>query len=207
MNDVPRQPTPKIEAALKLLEESSVFVHLDPRKAGVNVPKWFANEPQLILQIGLNMAIPIPDLKVDEDGIRCTLSFNRSPFYCILPWSAIYALVGEAQNDRPAPSFIWADDVPPELTAQARNARGQRAPQPKRPRPKPALAISPSPDDDSPPSEAKTDPPKAAPALAMSEPLSTGAPASERGKSEPPSVGGAGKKPKRELPPYLRVIK
>ena len=59
-----------------------MFIHLDPRRPDVLVPKGFMGQPQLVLQVGLNMAIPIPDLKIDEGGISCTLSFNRAPFWC-----------------------------------------------------------------------------------------------------------------------------
>src|ERR1700724_3757615 len=84
---------PKKEVALALLERSSVHVHLDPRAEGVVVPAWFKKQPQLVLQIGLNMPVPIPDLRLDEVGMSCTLSFNRAPFFCIGPWSSVYAMV------------------------------------------------------------------------------------------------------------------
>ena len=89
-------------AVLALLEGPSLFVHLDPRRTGVVVPKWFLGQPQLVLQVGLNMPIPIPDLRVDDDGLSCTLSFSRSPFWCNVQWSAIYALVGEDGRGRRA---------------------------------------------------------------------------------------------------------
>ncbi len=89
LSDAPRQSPPKKDVALALLEESSMFIHLDPRRPDVLVPKGFMGQPQLVLQVGLNMAIPIPDLHIDEVGISCTLSFNRAPFWCRIPWSAI----------------------------------------------------------------------------------------------------------------------
>ena len=113
MAETPRRLPPKKEVALALLEGPSVFVHLDPRRPGVVVPKWFMGQPQLVLQVGLNMAIPIPDLKVDDEGVTCTLSFNRAPFWCFLPWSAVYALVGEDGR-----GMIWPNDVPPEVSTQ-----------------------------------------------------------------------------------------
>jgi stringent starvation protein B len=111
------QPTrlpKKKDVALALLEQASVFVHLDPRMDKVFVPPWFKNKPQLVLQIGLNMAIPIPDLEVDDAGLSCTLSFNRSPHHCRIPWNAVFALVGD--NGR---GMVWPDDVPPEVAAEA----------------------------------------------------------------------------------------
>src|SRR5262249_44213542 len=84
------------------------------------VPKWFMNQPQLVLQVGRHMAIPIPDLEINDTGISCTLSFSRSPFWCRIPWSAVYALVGEDGR-----GGAWADDVPPEIQ------QGEQGPRPK----------------------------------------------------------------------------
>ena len=114
MTDHTRPLPPKKEIALALLKGGpSMFVHLDPRRTGVIVPKWFTGQPQLILQLGLNMPIPIPDFKLDDECMSCTLSFNRAPFWCRLPWSAVYALVGEDGR-----GGVWADDVPPEIQLQ-----------------------------------------------------------------------------------------
>ncbi|MEY4547826.1 MAG: hypothetical protein RL685_4021 [Pseudomonadota bacterium] len=117
-------PLPSKKAvALDLLERTSLFVHLDPRRPGVIVPLAFAKQPQLVLQVGLNMAISIPDLEVGETGISCTLSFNRRPHFCRLPWSAIYALIGQEGG-----GMVWPEDVPPEVVAQQRSAAKKEAP-------------------------------------------------------------------------------
>lgn len=121
-------PLPRKQAvALDLLERTSVFVHLDPRRPGVIVPQGFLKQPQLVLQIGLNMAIAIPDLEVGDDGISCTLSFNKRPHFCRLPWSSIYALIGESGG-----GMVWPEDVPPEVVSQQRAAAKKEA-KPKRP--------------------------------------------------------------------------
>ncbi len=104
---------PKKEVALALLERSNVDVYLDPRAKGVVVPPQFRKEPRLILKIGLNMPVPIPDLRVDDDSMSCTLSFNRSPFYCVAPWSSVFAMVGEDGR-----GMVWPDDVPQELAVK-----------------------------------------------------------------------------------------
>jgi stringent starvation protein B len=127
MNGTPLPP--KKEVALALLERGSVHVHLDPRAGGVVVPAWFKRQPQLVLQVGLNMPVPIPDLRVDEDGMSCTLSFNRSPFFCIVPWSAVFAMVGDDSR-----GMVWPDDVPPEVATQARGREAEPAKKPSPPR-------------------------------------------------------------------------
>jgi stringent starvation protein B len=120
----PMPPLPHKKAvALDLLERTSVFVHLDPRRPGVVVPLVFGKQPQLVLQIGMNMAIAIPDLAVDDTGISCTLSFNRRPQLCRLPWSAIYALIGQEGG-----GMVWPEDVPPEVVAQQRSAAKKEPP-------------------------------------------------------------------------------
>ena len=114
-------PLPSKKAvALDLLERTSLFVHLDPRRPGVIVPLVFAKQPQLVLQIGLNMAIAIPDLEVSDNGISCTLSFNRRPHLCRLPWSAIYALIGQEGG-----GMVWPEDVPPEVVSDALGFLGE----------------------------------------------------------------------------------
>jgi len=121
-------PLPRKQAvALDLLERTSVFVHLDPRRPGVIVPQGFLKQPQLVLQIGLNMAISIPDLNVGEEGISCTLSFNKRPHFCSLPWSSIYALIGEQGG-----GMVWPEDVPPEVVSQQR-AAAKKDPRPRKP--------------------------------------------------------------------------
>ncbi|MEO7111338.1 MAG: ClpXP protease specificity-enhancing factor SspB, partial [Polyangiaceae bacterium] len=82
---------PKKVVALALIEQSSVHLHLDPRAPGVVVPAGFKQQPQLVLQVGMNMPVPIPDLYLDDEKMSCTLSFNRSPFFCIIPWDAVFA--------------------------------------------------------------------------------------------------------------------
>lgn len=262
MADVPHKLPPKKEVALALLESSSVFVHLDPRREGVIVPRWFAGQPQLVLQIGLNLVVPIPDLTVDDEGVSCTLSFSRTPFWCKLPWSAVYALVDE--NHR---GMVWPNDVPPEVAAQAQQAqqreakgeaRGEAREKSAEPAEKPGkkprtklAAVKDSPRDaqrptarsrskqaraaaaaETPPTspeQAAAPPPEkkpvpirprlaAAPSKAPPEEPAASHPAHGAGQTpeaaDDSTKGGraaaarpSDKKPKRELPPYLRVIK
>lgn len=102
-----------------------MYIHLDPRAVSVQVPASFKNQPQLVLQVGLNMAVAIPDLHVDEHGLSCTLSFNRTPFFCMIPWPAVYALVGENGQ-----AMVWAEDVPAEVAAQAQAKKAPEKPRP-----------------------------------------------------------------------------
>ncbi|AUX26788.1 hypothetical protein SOCEGT47_073580 [Sorangium cellulosum] len=242
MSDVQRPLPPKKDVALALLErEPSVFIHLDPRRPGVSVPKWFTGQPQLILQVGLNMAIPIPDLRVDDEGISCTLSFNRVPFWCRLPWHAIWALVSEDQR-----GMVWPEDIPADFPGPKQQRPGASSPQKPAKRPRPRLAaVAPSGDDEPSAEAARARAPGAR--RHEGEPAAPDAEAGARGAGEAPArdasapvrplspvpapalapvrsgdeveddeSGSSGEpgpqrrgsgKPKRELPPYLRVIK
>ena len=244
---------PKKEVALALLERSSVHVHLDPRGDGVMVPVWFKKQPQLVLQIGLNMPVPIPDLRLDDEGLTCTLSFNRSPFYCVVPWPSVFAMVGDDGR-----GMVWPDDVPPEIASQASQAQGQAQtqakaePAAKRPAPKRVPAAEPArasdvsggggggggaSASDEKPAKAKK-PRTKKPRVAAVEPepdlrpmlVAVPAPAENRAEKRggprvvadkkrapapsphrppqrPTPSASSSPKPKRELPPYLRVVK
>jgi len=227
-------PLPRKQAvALDLLERTSVFVHLDPRRPGVIVPQGFLKQPQLVLQIGLNMAIQIPDLDVGEEGISCTLSFNKRPHFCSLPWSSIYALIGEQGG-----GMVWPEDVPPEVVSQQRAAAKKEA----KPR-KPGLRAIPgsggadadSADrngdadepaarrSDSQPPASRGDgkdvrlstprPPRLMQVVTNSERSDTAvaspAPAAESGGQRPDGVAPESVRPspsKRSRPPYLRLV-
>jgi len=223
---------PKKDVALALLEQATVLVHLDPRGDEVQVPAWFKRQPQLVLQIGLNMPKPIPDLNVDDDGISCTLSFSNAPHFCQLPWSSVYALIGASGR-----GMVWPDDVPKEVAGQyvvttpkeepkpraalravsseaspdeqaakadakkkkrARKAKEaketEKAARATRPKKKPAVAVAPVPA----PEKSRTPRTAAVPAPAVAA-----APARRASGGS----GSAGSKKKRELPPYLRVVK
>lgn len=201
---------PKKEVFDHLLSGPSVFVHLDPRRAGVVVPQWFKNKPTLVLQVGLNMAVAIPDLKSDLVGVACTLSFNREPYYCRLPWTAIFALIGEDQR-----GMVWAEDVPAEVHAQY-GVKPAPAPAP--------AAAAPAPADEAPAEPAKkAKKPRKKKEKVAREPLPDNVRSLHAPKSEPPpaapspepapaleikpKVAPAAKKAKRELPSYLRVVK
>lgn len=103
----------KRDVANQLLRKGSLFIHLDPRVNDVVVPPWLRHQAQLVLQVGLDMPIPIPDLRVDADGIFGTLSFSRTPFACNVPWNAIFALVGDEGR-----GMVWPESMPAEIVAE-----------------------------------------------------------------------------------------
>lgn len=78
-------------------------------------PALMADGQPVGLHVGWRMAVPIPDLSIDENGITGTLSFNRNPFFCRLPWPAVVQVsVGEEHLVWIAPPAEAATPTPPE---------------------------------------------------------------------------------------------
>lgn len=115
MSNPPLLPAKK-DVARALLLRGSVFVHLDPRLDQVVVPERLRHQPQVVLQVGLDMPVPIPDLRIDDAGVYGTLSFKGAPFTCFVPWESIFALVGED-----AKGMVWPTEMPHEIAADMRD--------------------------------------------------------------------------------------
>jgi stringent starvation protein B len=211
---------PKREVVLSFLGRGTLRVFVDARKPGVTVPRGLTQQAELVLRVGYALNPPIPDLDIGADAIGCTLSFNRVPAWCRLPYEAIYAIVSDSDGR----GVVWPDDVPIESQIlqsaaprpSARPERGRRAStpraEPKRPsqppaRPapsKPKRETAPRPTVDAivaasgaPDRVGDADIPRAA----LASPRTSVASAASPSSSLTPS------KPKRELPPYLRVVK
>jgi hypothetical protein len=121
----------KREFLLQMMEDAWVLVHLDPRRPEVQLPDYLRQQPHLILQYGYNMPVPIAELKVDEQGIWATLSFQRTPHATFIPWSAVFAVADGDQK-----GYVWEADVPPDLGAAAPQTEPKK-PEPPKPAKKP----------------------------------------------------------------------
>lgn len=108
-----------------LLLRGTVFIHLDPRKPGVVVPQRLKMQAQVVLQVGLDMPVPIPDLHRDNEKVSGTLSFKGVPFTCTIPWSAVFALVGDD-----AKGMVWKSELPPEIVKEVEKNEEQAKAQP-----------------------------------------------------------------------------
>ncbi len=188
MDSTPRKLPPKRSVVLDLLEKSSVRIFLDPRREGVVVPGSFSRQAELVLRIGHALSPRIPDLDVGEDALSCTLSFNRAPSWCKVPFAAVYAVICDADGR----GVVWPEDVPIE-------SQLLQGPKPRAPR-LDAAAEDRGAHGTGPAPAPRTPSPKrlARPAVPVS--------ASQRAKSAPPPAR-EGDKPRRQLPPYLRVVK
>ena len=182
----------KKEVLLELLEKSNVLMHIDARREDVVVPKNLKTNPQLVLQVGPNLPIPIRDLDVDDEGVKCTLSFNRTPFFCALPWPAIFAMVAEDGR-----AMVRPEDVP-EIVQRAHEEEARR--EGKIPAAREPRSLSPTPNVLQ--SKRVREEPKARPEPKRVPKANKPVPVKPQAEA-----GAAPARPKRELPPYLRVIK
>jgi len=98
-------------------------LHLDARRPGVVVPQQLRGEPHLVLQYGHDLPIPIPDLEVDEYGVRATLSFSRAAHRTVVPWSAVYVVACDDGR-----GVLYSEDVPPDVTVIAARATSDAPP-------------------------------------------------------------------------------
>lgn len=114
----PERPS-KQDAFLALLREGWTSLHLDARRPGVVVPAHLRNEAHLVLQYGHDLPIPIPDLEVDEYGVRATLSFSKTPQRTVVPWSAVYVVACDDGR-----GVLYHEDVPEDVSIVAARASG-----------------------------------------------------------------------------------
>jgi len=94
-----------------LLTRGPVLVHVDARRAEVNVPPRFRADASLVLRFGYSLSPAIADLTVDDNAIAGTLTFGGQPFHCVLPWTAVYAAMVEGEQR----GTVWPEDVPEDV--------------------------------------------------------------------------------------------
>lgn len=115
----------KRAAVEELLDRGPVLVHIDARRDDVAVPTRFRGDPRLILRFGYRLTPAIVDLVVDDAGIAGTLTFGGMPFFCRVPWPAVYAVVVEGEQR----GMVWPEHIPPVvLDAGGAPGTGEAAP-------------------------------------------------------------------------------
>jgi stringent starvation protein B len=119
----PERPS-KQDAFLALLREGWTSLHLDARRPGVIVPAHLRGEAHLVLQYGHDLPISIPDLEVDDYGVRATLSFSRTPHLTVVPWSAVYVVACDDGR-----GVLYQEDVPEDVSIVAARPTSDRPPE------------------------------------------------------------------------------
>lgn len=99
----------KHRAITQALAETIVGIYVNPQIRGVRLPERLYLEPTVVLDLGYNLPVPIPDLRLTEDGFTATLSFARVPYMCVIPWAAVFALV---PRNNPAGGLLWPASLP-----------------------------------------------------------------------------------------------
>jgi len=108
---------------LALLREGWTSLHLDARRPGVVVPETLRGEPHLVLQYGHDLPIPIPDLEIDDYGVRATLSFSRTAHRTVVPWSAVYVVACDDGR-----GILYSEDVPQDVAVIAARSASDAPP-------------------------------------------------------------------------------
>ncbi len=85
-----------------------VDVHFQTGFPGVVIPAHAANGPVQMLQYGLDLNVPIPDLDLRRDGVSATMLFRDGGFLTYIPWGAIFAIFAAGSQD----GYVWSQDEP-----------------------------------------------------------------------------------------------
>lgn len=104
------------ELFTELLSRGLVQISFDPYDEDCEVPDHLRDGEGLkIFDYGYDLPMPTLDVKVDEEGISATLSFNRKPTYTFVPWSAVQGFASESGSLalRQRPERPFAKGPPP----------------------------------------------------------------------------------------------
>ena len=99
----------KFSTFAQLITQGTVMVTLDARHAGTSVPTRFAKDPQLALNFSHRFGVA--DFAYDRAGVRCTLTFQGQPFFCVVPWTAVYGMRSHLDHK----PWMWPASFPPEV--------------------------------------------------------------------------------------------
>ncbi|MBI2263595.1 MAG: hypothetical protein HYU64_00245 [Armatimonadetes bacterium] len=105
----------------RLLERGTVMIFVDSRKPNVGVPEAHRGNPQLALN--LDYAFQISDFRILNDRVEASLSFNRAPFFCAVPFDAIYAMRSDFADEM----VFFIEDAPKDMESALQAAALQAA--------------------------------------------------------------------------------
>lgn len=93
----PEKPSlTKQEFFSKALQSGIATICLDPRIVGVKVPDSCKGQVPLILNFSYRYHIA--DFDFDNEGVVASLSFNGSPFRCVIPWNAVIGVGNQSEG-------------------------------------------------------------------------------------------------------------
>ena len=95
-----------------LSEVAVVRLHFHGLDEAVRMPKS-KKTLCVILEYGLDMPIPIPELTIEDSGVFATLSFSGMRFQTFVPWDAVFAITDKATGR----GIVWPSEIPGDLAA------------------------------------------------------------------------------------------
>lgn len=110
----------KREAVTAALSGGVVMLHLDTSVPGVRVPGQFQGLGDLRLNVSYRYANV--EVIIDESKLAATLSFNGSPFRCILPWESVWAVSMKGATK------AWAESIPEQALQELQMHADRSAP-------------------------------------------------------------------------------
>jgi hypothetical protein len=106
----------------------------DPRRCDVSVPPQFRAMEGLRLDWPLNGVPAIPDLAIDDYGVRGSLSFRGERWPCLVPWAAVVAMTGaDGRIEHVAADVRSTTPEPVTVRAFTVHEGGGQTPPPRRP--------------------------------------------------------------------------
>jgi stringent starvation protein B len=76
-------------AIVEVLLPLCPFIGVDAKQPGVEVPDGLS-QSDLVLRLGRDPRVMgMPDLEIDDDGFRATISVRGSRHFVIVPWEAV----------------------------------------------------------------------------------------------------------------------
>lgn len=106
------------DVLLHLLDEGMVMLHINAKHEDVIVPSYLKDDVHL--RLNLSYRFRLPDLQIDDEMISATLSFQKQPFRCCIPFVALWGL---SQPHDPENLIIFPDALPIEMLALALQAQ------------------------------------------------------------------------------------
>jgi len=88
-------------------EALRTFLHLFPFvRIGIQsnhpdckLPPHIVSQESVVLEVGLDCPVPIPDLRATQMGLYCTLRFKGSLYHeCYIPWGAFLGIANNANH-------------------------------------------------------------------------------------------------------------
>ncbi len=105
MTELNAQKLRVIEAAIR---KGATYIHCDPQRDTFEcqLPLDLKLKHHVCLCVGLDLPVPIPDLKVTAEAVSGTLSFGGRKMFCLIPMDCIIAVGFEDGS-----GFAWEKDV------------------------------------------------------------------------------------------------